>query len=320
MRSKRRNSAAFLALVTAVAWSLPLQTGSGKFLAEKPAFSGSAFITPEFEIATWREKLTITGHTQSAEHEERLKRVVSEYFPDQKIEFVFRPLGVAPDWWTGATSELITALADVASPGGKLHGSSVRIRGVVANKSLLEPALKPLRQALPDASDFDIRFVEFEPGVSTRALCERQFEAIKPGPVYFKESGTELRDSAFPALDRIATLADACRDSKISITGHTDSSGNEEWNRQLSLARAETVAHYLDNRGVNPERLVVVGAGSSLPVADNSTRYGRSLNRRIEVRLALNDQAPYSGAVSLTSSISNNSVALGGTGGLPRVP
>jgi len=320
LRSKPRSYAAFLALVTAAAWSLPLQSGSGNFLTEKPPFPRSAFVAPEFEIAAWREKLTITGHTQSEKHEERLKQAVAEYFPGQKAEFKFRPLGVAPDWWASATAELITALAEVDSPGGRLYGSSVQIRGVVANKSLFEPAMKPLRQALPDASDFDVRFVEFKPGVSTRTLCERQFGAMEPGPVNFKESGTELRDSAFPALDRIATLADACRDSTISITGHTDSSGDEEWNRQLSLARAETVAHYLDNRGVNPERLVVVGAGSSLPVADNSTRYGRSLNRRIEIRLALKDQAPYSGAVSLTSSISNNSVALGGTGGLPRVP
>jgi OOP family OmpA-OmpF porin len=289
LRSKPRTSAAFLALVTAVAWSLPLQSGSGKFLTEKPALSGSAFVAPEFEIATWRKKLTISGHTQSEKHEEQLKQAVSEHFPDQKVEFIFRPLGVAPDWWASATAELITALAEVDSPGGKLHGSSVQIRGIVANKSLFDPALKPLRQVLPDASDFDVRFVEIRPGVSTRTLCERQFAAIKPGPVNFKESGTELRDSAFPELDRIATLADACRDSTISITGHTDSSGNEEWNSQLSLARAETVAHYLDNRGVNPERLSVVGAGSSLPVADNSTRYGRSLNRRIEIRLALKD-------------------------------
>ena len=52
----------------------------------------------------------------------------------------------------------------------------------------------------------------------------------------------------------------------------------------LSLARAGAVAAYLDSRGIAKERLVVVGAGSSLPVADNATRYGRSINRRIEIQ------------------------------------
>jgi outer membrane protein OmpA-like peptidoglycan-associated protein len=253
-------------------------------LVDEPAYSASD--PPEFEIAAWRGKLTITGHTQSAKHEERLKRAVSEHFPGQVAQFTFRPLGVAPDWWETATAELITAIARVESPGGKLRGSSVRIRGVVASKSTVTPALEALQQALPDATDFDVRLAQFQPNVTARTLCERQFAALKPGPVKFEESGTELRASAFPELDRIVALADACRDSTVSITGHTDSSGNEEWNRQLSLARAEMVANYLGTRGVNQERLVVVGAGSSLPVADNSTRYGRSLNRRIEIRLA----------------------------------
>ena len=308
----------FLTLVAGVAWSLALPTGSSEFLAEKPAYSAS--VAPEFEILSRRGTVTITAHTQSARHEEHLKHVVSENFPDQSVQFAFRPLGVAPDWWENATTELITALAEVDSPGGKIHGSSVRIRGVVMHDWPMDPGLNSLRQALPETADFDIRFLELQAGATTRALCERQFATIDPGAVKFEESGTDLRESAFPALDRIIALADACRDSTVSITGHTDSSGNEEWNRQLSRARAETVARYLGDRGIDRERLVVIGAGSSLPVADNATRYGRSLNRRIEIRLSSKDPVPYSGDVSLTSSISNSSVALGGTGGLPRSP
>lgn len=308
----------FLTLIAGVAWSLALPTGSIEFLAEKPAYSAS--VPPEFEILARRGHLTITAHTQSARHEERLKQVVSENFPDQTVQFAFRPLGVAPDWWENATAELITALAEVDSPGGKLHGSSVQIRGVLTHSASLEQGLKPLRRALPETADFDVRYLELQPGVTARALCERQFATIDPGAVKFEESGTDVRESAFPALDRIVALADACRDSTVIVTGHTDSSGNEEWNRQLSRARAETVARYLGDRGIDRERLVVIGAGSSLPVADNATRYGRSLNRRIEIRLSSKDPVPYSGDVSLTSSISNSSVALGGTGGLPRAP
>ena len=307
-----------LTLVTGVAWSLALPTGSSEFPAENPAYLAS--VSPEFEILARRGNLTITAHTQSARHEDHLKRVVAEKFPDQNVEFAFRPLGVAPDWWENATAELITALAKVDAPGGRLHGSSVQIRGVVMHDSSMEPGLHSLRQALPDTADFDIRFFELQAGATAQALCERQFARIDPGSVQFEESGTDLRESAFPALDRIVALADACRDSTVSITGHTDSSGNEEWNRQLSRARAETVARYLADRGIDQQRLVVIGAGSSLPVADNTTRYGRSLNRRIEIRLSSKDPDRYSGVVSLTSSISNSSVALGGTGGLPRAP
>jgi outer membrane protein OmpA-like peptidoglycan-associated protein len=308
----------FVTLIGGVSWSLALPTGSNEFLAEQPAYSAS--VPPEFEIRARRGNLTITAHTQSARHEERLKQVVSENFPNQAVRFAFRPLGVAPDWWEDATAELITALAEVDSPGGKLHGNSVQIRGVLRHSLSMEQDLKPLRQAMPGTADFDIRFIALQAGVTARALCERPFATIDPGAVKFEESGTDLRESAFPVLDRIIALADACRDSTVSITGHTDSSGNEEWNRQLSRARAETVARYLADRGIDRQRLVVIGAGSSLPVADNATRYGRSLNRRIEIRLSSKDPDRYSGVVSLTSSISNSSVALGGTGGLPRAP
>ncbi len=97
-----------------------------------------------------------------------------------------------------------------------------------------------------------------------------------------------MRTSALPVLERVAAFADACRDTLVSITGHTDSSGDENYNRALSLARARTVADWLQNRGIEPARLEVAGAGSSLPIADNATRFGRSLNRRIDIGFSAN--------------------------------
>jgi OOP family OmpA-OmpF porin len=116
----------------------------------------------------------------------------------------------------------------------------------------------------------------------SRALCARAYANHKPGPVTFDESTTTFRSSAVPVLLRIVALANTCRSAAILITGHTDSSGDERWNVRLSLARAEAVADYLEQRGIAAERLIATGAGSSLPIADNATRYGRSLNRRIE--------------------------------------
>ena len=114
------------------------------------------------------------------------------------------------------------------------------------------------------------------------ALCARAFADHKPGPVNFDESTTTFRSSAVPVLQRIVALANTCRNAAIDITGHTDSSGDERWNVRLSLARAEAVADYLVQQGIAAERLIATGAGSSSPIADNATRYGRGLNRRIE--------------------------------------
>ncbi len=101
----------------------------------------------------------------------------------------------------------------------------------------------------------------------------------------FRQSSAELRTSSYATLDKVIDLANDCRDNRIAITGHSDASGNEVWNQRLSLARAQAVADYLIRGGIEPTRLIVAGAGSSSPVADNSTASGRSRNRRIEFEL-----------------------------------
>ena len=68
----------------------------------------------------------------------------------------------------------------------------------------------------------------------------------------------------------------------IRIVGHTDSSGDKQKNKQLSLQRAEAVKHYLMSQNIAATRLSVEGWGDEKPIADNHTVDGRKKNRRIE--------------------------------------
>jgi OmpA-OmpF porin, OOP family len=70
----------------------------------------------------------------------------------------------------------------------------------------------------------------------------------------------------------------------LRIVGHTDSSGDETKNRQLSEDRAASVRNFLVDRGVNPSSLSSYGLGSDQPLADNATEEGRAKNRRIEFK------------------------------------
>ena len=70
------------------------------------------------------------------------------------------------------------------------------------------------------------------------------------------------------------------------IEGHTDSTGPDGYNQGLSERRAEAVQGYLVDHGVSPSNLSTVGYGEAQPVADNSTREGRALNRRVELRVS----------------------------------
>ena len=69
----------------------------------------------------------------------------------------------------------------------------------------------------------------------------------------------------------------------VEIQGHTDNIGTKEYNMDLSQRRANAVAKYLEDKGIARDRLAATGFGFEKPVALNSTDYGRSLNRRVEI-------------------------------------
>jgi outer membrane protein OmpA-like peptidoglycan-associated protein len=70
---------------------------------------------------------------------------------------------------------------------------------------------------------------------------------------------------------------------RFEISGHTDSTGSADLNRELSMSRAEAVRDYLVARGVDPSRLEVQGYGADRPIDDNGTIEGRARNRRVEI-------------------------------------
>ncbi|MDX1352113.1 MAG: OmpA family protein, partial [Thiomicrorhabdus sp.] len=88
-----------------------------------------------------------------------------------------------------------------------------------------------------------------------------------------------------PELDAFAAYMNEVTDSKVSITGHTDSIGPKAYNQTLSEKRAQDVADYLASKGISADRMMVSGAGESSPIADNKTKAGRAENRRVEVEI-----------------------------------
>lgn len=274
---------ALLVLVAGITVSVRLDTGRNA--AEPESSSYSAAEPAVFEVYWRRGSLVLKGNTVSDQHEEALQQAAATHFPEAVLHTEFRPLGVAPDWWGQASAELLSALSAIRSPTARMTPDRLRVSGLVANESAAELHLQTLMSSLPESVEFDIRLEQLAADSTPRMICARHFAVFETGPIKFEESGTELRSSAYPVLDRVVTLADACRDATVSIVGHTDSSGDETWNQQLSLERARAVASYLGRKGIEPERIIVTGAGASLPVADNATRYGRSLNRRIDVHM-----------------------------------
>ena len=99
----------------------------------------------------------------------------------------------------------------------------------------------------------------------------------------FKPDSPELLPEESSRLDDIALVLKQAPDSMFLVEGHTARVGDAGGEQLLSEQRAEAVARALAERGVPLEKFICRGYGGSRPVADNATKEGRALNRRVEI-------------------------------------
>jgi outer membrane protein OmpA-like peptidoglycan-associated protein len=106
-----------------------------------------------------------------------------------------------------------------------------------------------------------------------------------PGNVTFASGSADLAPDFYPVLDEIATTLGHYNQTMVEVAGHTDDVGDDQANQVLSERRAGAVASYLEGRGVMQERILIVGAGETRPIANNDTEAGRAENRRVEITI-----------------------------------
>jgi outer membrane protein OmpA-like peptidoglycan-associated protein len=127
------------------------------------------------------------------------------------------------------------------------------------------------------------------PAPPPEPAVDRCAEVIRLRGVNFDFDRAEIRQDAAVILDEAATLlADAlgdCPNRSVSVEGHTDATGPDDYNQSLSERRASAVLDYLAGKGVDASRASAKGFGEGSPIAPNETREGRALNRRVELRL-----------------------------------
>jgi outer membrane protein OmpA-like peptidoglycan-associated protein len=112
----------------------------------------------------------------------------------------------------------------------------------------------------------------------------KKFTGVIEG-INFKTNSAEILPGSWAILDRALKVLQEFTDVNLEISGHTDSKGKAEYNRNLSQRRAESVRTYFVTRGIASSRLTAIGYGKDRPIADNSTSSGRATNRRTEFRL-----------------------------------
>jgi len=106
----------------------------------------------------------------------------------------------------------------------------------------------------------------------------------------FNLDSYQLQQVTRSNLEQLAKTLNKYEDTDILIEGHTDSSGEDDYNQSLSEKRAKEVEDFLVQQQVKDSRITTKGYGETQPLQSNDTQAGRSSNRRVEVAIFANDE------------------------------
>ena len=108
--------------------------------------------------------------------------------------------------------------------------------------------------------------------------------------VYFDTNKYDINTKSQTSLNKLAEVFMEYPDTNISVTGHTDNAGPDDYNMTLSKNRAYAVTNYLQAKGLNSNRFSTNWSGELEPVSDNNTTEGRAQNRRVNVAIVPNEK------------------------------
>jgi outer membrane protein OmpA-like peptidoglycan-associated protein len=108
---------------------------------------------------------------------------------------------------------------------------------------------------------------------------------IMPGNITFASGNASIAPGFLSVLDSVVLVLTEFNKTLVVVSGHTDSTGSDSLNQNLSEKRAKSVSDYFYNSGIIRDRLEVIGFGETQPIASNGTEQGKTQNRRVEISL-----------------------------------
>ena len=115
---------------------------------------------------------------------------------------------------------------------------------------------------------------------------QRQNVLISAHGFQFPTGVSEIQTGNFPLMSKIIRAIELFPNSRIEVSGHTDSTGSDNINKSISQARAQKVGKFLTDVGeIDSKRITTIGYGESRPLATNKTAAGRAENRRVEIKI-----------------------------------
>jgi outer membrane protein OmpA-like peptidoglycan-associated protein len=131
-----------------------------------------------------------------------------------------------------------------------------------------------------DRQEQELRNVAANSEAASIRRSEDVLVATFKGETFFNHDSSMLLPGGFTEVSRIASILNKYNQTQIVVGGHSDSTGDEQYNQQLSMRRAEAVKNALVQQGINPSRIRTYGYGESRPISSNA-----ATNRRVEITI-----------------------------------
>ena len=128
------------------------------------------------------------------------------------------------------------------------------------------------------------------PGQSADIVDTARGPSLTLDDVLFDFEQSSLRPEAQSTVVKAVSYLKANPQRRAIVEGHTDTTGDAQFNHMLSVKRSEAIKQAMLSQGIAERRIEVSGLGETQPVADNSTLSGRQANRRVEIIFALDGQ------------------------------
>ncbi len=176
----------------------------------------------------------------------------------------------------GAAGGTIGGVASKKNPAaGVIIGAVVGGAAGAAIGAYMDKQAKKIEEEVED-----VKVVRMEEGI----------DVTFDSGILFGFDKSDLNPNAKDNIAKLGRILNEYPDTRLTIQGHTDDKGDDNYNRQLSAKRADAVRDYLIANGVQGGRLNTAAFGEASPIASNDTEAGRAQNRRVEVVIVANNE------------------------------
>jgi OOP family OmpA-OmpF porin len=246
-------------------------------------------ITPyTMNLTVNKSKVKAEGYLPSKEDKVSLFALIEKHYPQRELIDKIDIGAGEPKSWSTLIETIMFGIKDLDASSVHIVDDEVQISGKIEKLKAREEFEATLKDFKGNPYKISTHIVAMDRPL---LVCQEKFNSVlSKQKIKFASNKSSIASGSEKLLKELAYISSLCPQAKMVIVGHTDSFGDDEKNKKLSLERAKSVVAKLFQEGVALNRMDTIGAGETEPIADNKREEGRAKNRRIEFKVIMNKE------------------------------